>query len=417
MRHGLLLTAVVTVTVPSLLTMVAVVGHEHVTAETGVAAAALDGASGSVAAAVTARIAERDDVSGAQVVSGAPGTVLGSVMTGQRAMGLHMLQSAASASLATSYRGTESVWQSGVDGNVTMLSQVWHQGGGKTLVETSDGATSASAPPAAVQPTGIAVDSSDPASGSPEGVFGVTKNLVKRVGEHYVALYWGSGSVVGRPASVVELYRLNGSLAAEYWLDNQSMMPLRRDLFDASGKNVISEDAFVQIQFGGVTVPQATATSAAPAQQAQSSQPAWTPAASLATFFRSLTAAGWQVPATSPGGLPLYAAASTTTASGEIVDLEYSDGLYDISLFMQRGTLAPDIRGWRSVSVAGQQAFVSGDSVTWAGPGFVYTMIADAPPRTVTLAVKGMSGSGSPSTLDRFGRGFIRLARMMNPFD
>ena len=44
MRHGLLLTAVATVTVPGLLAMLAVVGHEHVAAEAGVSApAALDG--------------------------------------------------------------------------------------------------------------------------------------------------------------------------------------------------------------------------------------------------------------------------------------------------------------------------------------------------------------------------------------
>jgi len=40
MRHGLLLTAVATVTVPGLLAMLAVVGHEHVAVEAGVNAAA-----------------------------------------------------------------------------------------------------------------------------------------------------------------------------------------------------------------------------------------------------------------------------------------------------------------------------------------------------------------------------------------
>ena len=90
------------------------------------------------------------------------------------------------------------------------------------------------------------------------------------------------------------------------------------------------------------------------------------------------------MPGSLPGGLPLYAAASTKTTSGEVVDLEYSDGLYVVSLFVQRGTLAANMAGWQPVDVAGQQAFVSGHSVTWAGLGFVYTMIADAPPQTMT---------------------------------
>ena len=102
------------------------------------------------------------------------------------------------------------------------------------------------------------------------------------------------------------------------------------------------------------------------------------------------------MPGSLPGGLPLYAAASTKTTSGEVVDLEYSDGLYVVSLFVQRGTLAANMPGWQPVRVDGQQAFVSGHSVTWAAAGFVYTMIADAPPQTVTQVVGTLPRSGSP---------------------
>ena len=400
MRFGLLLTAVATVTVPSLLAMTAVMVHDHVAAETGFTAA-LDGAPLSVAlptATTSARATVPDDVAGLQRASGATVTVFSSVATGQQAMGMRLLDLAASASQATSYQGTELVSQSGVGGSVTMISRVWHQGGGQTLVETSSDAAAA----------GTAVASADPASGSPEGVFGVTKDLVSLLSRHYVALYWGGGTVAARPASVVELYRIDGTMAARYWLDSQTLVPLRRELFDMSGK-VISEDSFVSIQFGSFTLPQAASAAAGSAQ-------AWGPAASPARFLASLTKQGWQVPAASPGGLPLYAAASTATASGEIVDLEYSDGLYNISLFVQRGTLAADMPGWRPVRVSGQQAFVSGHSVTWAGPGFVYTVIADAPPQTVTQVVKALSGSGSPGVLGRFGRGFARIASLINPF-
>jgi len=66
--------------------------------------------------------------------------------------------------------------------------------------------------------------------------------------------------------------------------------------------------------------------------------------------------------------------------------------------------------------VGGQPAFVSGHSVTWAVPGFVYTVIADAPPQTVTQVVKALPRDSSPGVLDRLGRGFIRIARAFNPF-
>jgi hypothetical protein len=418
MRHGLLLTAVATVTVPGVLAMLAVVGHEHIAAEAGVSApAALDGTplSGPFpVAAASARAMVRNSVAGAQRAAGTPVTVLSRVTVGQQVMGMRLLIGAADAGLTTSYRGTELISQSGVDGSVKMISQVWHQGDGVTLVETSDGTTvSASARPA----TNVA--SSDPVSGSPEGVFGVTKSLVALLSKHYVAVYGGGGAAVGRAATVVELYRFDGSLAARYWLDKQTMVPLRRELFDTSD-NVISEDSFVQVKFGapvaaGVGVVKAQALTAAP-PASQSAQPAWVATATPATFAASLNEQGWQVPGSLPGGLPLYAAASTKTTSGEVVDLEYSDGLYVVSLFVQRGTLAANMAGWQPVDVGGQQAFVSGHSVTWSGLGFVYTMIADAPPETMTAVVGTLPRSDSPGVLSRLGRGFSRLARVINPF-
>jgi sigma-E factor negative regulatory protein RseB len=419
MRHGLLLTAVATVTVPGLLAMLAVLGHEHVGA--GAAAVALEGAPLSAqlpVALTTAPAAGHEDVAGVQRETGPAVPVLSGVSTGQQAVGIRLLTLAADASLTTSYQGTEAVSQSGVAGSVEMTSQVWHQGGGTTLVETlndvTNDVTSATTHPAVVPTAGIEVASSDPASGSPEGVFGVTTDLVKLLRQHYFALYWGTGSVIDRSATVVALYRSDDSLAARYWLDNRTLVPLRRELYDTSG-HIISDDSFVQIQFGAITLPQLAATGATPTEQTQPAQ-SWITAASPGKFLTSLTGQGWQVPAAPPGGLPLYAAASTTTASGKVVDLEYSDGLYDVSIFMQRGTLAPDMPGWQPVSVAGQQAYVSGHSVTWARLGFVYTVIADAPPQTVAQLVKALPDSGSPGVLGRLGRGFTRLAHVINPF-
>jgi len=401
MRHGLLLTAVATVTVPGLLAVFGVVGHDHLAAEAGGAASmALDGTilSGPFPVApTTARAGLRDNVAAVQQASGAPVTVLSHVTLSQQAMGMSLLNRAAAAGLATTYQGTEMISQSGVDGSVKVISQVWHQGGGMTLVQTSGSTTSAA--------------TSATASDSPEGVFGLTESLVALLGKHYVAVYRGDGTAVDRQASIVELYRFDGSLAARYWLDRQTMVPLRRELFDTSDK-VISEDSFVRVQFGSVTGSPVAAGGAAPQS---ASEPSWVPAGSPARFVATLSAQGWPLPTALPG-LPLYTAASAVIASGQVVDLEYTDGLYVISLFVQRGTLAAGMSGWQPVQLAGQQAYVSGHSVTWATSGFVYTMIADAPPQTVTQAVDGLAGDAPPGLLSRLGRGFERLARLLNPF-
>jgi sigma-E factor negative regulatory protein RseB len=412
MRHGLLMTAVATVTVPGLLAMLAVVGHEHVAAETGVTPAALDGTSLSgpfPVAPATARTAVRNNVAAVQQAAGAPLTVLSRVTVSQQVMGMHLLDGAADAGLSTSYQGTELTAQSGVGGSVKMISQVWHQGSGLTLVATS----SDTAPAAA----SYGVASFDQVSGSPEGVFGVTKSLVALLGKHYVAVDRGGGAAIGRAATVVDLYRFDGSLAAQYWLDKQTMVPLRRELFDTSD-NVISEDSFVQVKFGAGAAPKLVGAGAVKmqSQAGPAGQPSWVAADAPARFLASLAGQGWQVPGSLPGGLPLYSAASAETTNGEVADLEYSDGLYVVSLFVQRGTLAANMAGWRQVSVDGRQAFVSGHSVTWAAPGFVYTMIADTPPQTESQVVGSLPRGGAPGVLGRFGRGFIRLARVINPF-
>ncbi|MGH3251651.1 MAG: hypothetical protein ACRDOI_36330 [Trebonia sp.] len=410
------MTAVATVTVPGLLTMLAVVGHEHVAAEAGVTATALDGAPLSGPSPVaTAQAGVRGDVAGVQPATGAPVAVLGRVTVSQRLMGTRLLDGAAGAGLSTSYQGTELTAQAGVGGGVKVTSQVWHQGKGSTVVETTSGTTSAAGPA-----TASGVTSSDPVSGSPEGVFGVTKSLVALLGKNYVAAYRGGGAAGGRAASVVELYRFDGSLAAQYWLDKQTMVPLRRELFGPSGE-VVSEDSFVQVKFGAPPVSKLAAADAAKARSQADAQPAspsaWVTAVPAARFVTSLSGQGWQVPGSLPGGLPLYGAAWTKTTTGEVVDLQYSDGLYVVSLFVQRGTLAPGMSGWRQANVDGQRAFVSGNSVTWAGPGFVYTMIADAPAQTVTQVVAALPGSGSsPGVLDRLGRGFARIAQVISPF-
>jgi sigma-E factor negative regulatory protein RseB len=288
-----------------------------------------------------------------------------------------------------------------------MISKVWHRGGGLTLIQTS----SAPSRPAAK----TAAASTEMNASSPGGVFGVTKTLVALLGKHYVALYSGHGSVARRSASVIMLYRFDGSLAARYWLDRQTMVPLRRELFDTSDR-LIDEDSFVQVQFGGAADDTLAGARGLSAQSAALQESGWAPAGQPSAFLASLAGQGWRVPGSLSGGLPLYAAASASTASGEVVDLQYSDGLYVVSLFVQRGVLAKDMAGWRQQRLGGQQAWVSGRSVTWAGRGFVYTMVADAPAQTVTRVVGGLPQSAAPGFVGRLGRGLARIASLIIPF-
>ncbi len=366
-RKRLLLTAVVTVTVPGLLAVLAILGHEHA------AAAAADTSAGASSAGT-----------GSAAGPGAASrTLLGWATVTQRALGLRLLTEAATAGQSTSYQGTELIAQSGVGGSVQTVSQVRH-GAGST---------------------------------SPEGVFGVTRPLVSLLGQHYVAVYQGAGTASGRTAEVVGLYRFNGSLAARYWLDKRTTVPLTRELYDTA-EQMIGKDSFVRVRFGALLSPVQAGPAARSAQLTRNARPAqaWSAQQPAARFRTSLASQGWPVPVSLPGGLPLYSAASAKTTAGQVADFEYSDGLYVASLFVQRGSLTPDMAGWRRVRLAGGTAYVSGHSVAWTSAGFVYTMIADAPAQTVTGTVDGLIDNVTGGFLDRLGRGLARLARLANPF-
>ncbi|HEY0936660.1 MAG TPA: hypothetical protein VGD91_23370, partial [Trebonia sp.] len=212
MRYGLLMTAVATVTVPGLLAVAGVVGHDHPAVRIDAAAAALNGTALSgpfPVAPATAHAAVRNDVATMQRAAGLTVTVLRRVTVSQQVMGLRLLGQAADAGLTASYAGTEQIAQPGLKGTVKVVSQVRHRGVSLTLTRPAD-------------------------STAANGVFGVTRPLVALLGKHYVAVYRGEGSAVSRNAAVVELYRFDGSLAARYWLDRQTMVPLRRELFGTS---------------------------------------------------------------------------------------------------------------------------------------------------------------------------------------
>jgi len=403
-RLGLLVSAVVTVTIPGVLAVFAIVGHEHaVTGTEPVSATALadEAAVGPLPMAPAGtNLPVRNSVAGVQRTSGSPVTVFSDVAASQQSYAMGLLVRAAAAGQATTYQGVEVTSQSGVDGTVTVVSQVWHQGGGLTLIRTPSGATP--------------VVSYDTGGRSPAGVFGVTSAQVTLLGKHYVAAYRGAGTASGVPARIVDVYRFDGSLAARFWLDTRTLVPLRRQDFDTADR-LVSDELFTQIRFGPLTEHPTAATTEAPAL-ASSSAAAWVGAGSPVTVVASLAKRGVRLPGTLLAGLPLYAAAWSGTGTGQVTDLEYSDGLSVISLFVQRGTLAASMAGWEPLSLDGIRVYVSGHSVTWAGRGEVYTMIADAPPQTVAEAVAALPGGGQPGLVDRLGRGFDRLAHLVDPF-
>lgn len=319
------------------------------------------------------------------------------------ALATHLLTQAAQAAVLISYHGEEIIshWSGSGSGSV-LVSDIWHASGGQTVTQTL------AAGPAS---TGAPYLSSDTDGQWPEGVLGVTAPLVRLLEAHYVVAYAGAGSADNRTAQIVEAWRQDGSLAARFWLDDATKLPLEREVFDTAS-HVISEDVFINVQFSK------QAPAAAPASGPADPQGPWADPLPAARLL-ALRDQGWLVPRQLPGGLSLFTGAQARTSSGPVLDLGYSDGLSVVSLFEQRGSLAANLTGWQKITVAGHVIYAADPdqrSLTWSSRGMVYTLIADAPAQTVDTVVGALPHDRPPGFWKRMSHGFARLASWVNPF-
>jgi sigma-E factor negative regulatory protein RseB len=234
----------------------------------------------------------------------------------------------------------------------------------------------------------------------------MTPQMVALLAENYQVFPAGHGQVAGRPVQELVLRHLDGRLAARFWLDSVTKLPLRRETFDGHAR-MVSDDVFVSLELGPPTAAAVPRTTSAPGAKPLAG-------AQLAR----LRAAGWPLPAQLPGQLTLLAA-SETGGPSVVVDLAYSDGLSVISLFVQRGHLPAHLNGWSEVALHGDHVYASGRdqrSVAWSARGFVYTLIADAPDQTLDQVVDVLPHNGGPGFFGRMGRGLSRLVSWLDPF-
>jgi hypothetical protein len=371
---------VISVAIPATLTVVAVVGS--LVGQTRQDAAISTSAARQVAAA-------------AKAAGGSSNATQSSAITvAESTPGIKLLTQAAAAGEDMSYQGLELISRWTMTGTSTVLSTVSHTSGGTTVTQT----TQAAAPSA----SGTQL-SYDPYQSLPEGVFGVTKPLVTLLAAHYVAVVNGTDTVAGRPTRIVDVRRMNGQLAARFWLDTQTGLPLRREDYDTNSQ-LITEASFIKVDYGAVPAtpsPTAAATTG------------WNGVAVPAALVSTLRTKGWPLPAVLPGGLSLYAGAVSDSGA---VDLSYSDGLFEVSLFVQRGVLSPKLAGWQIAKIDGHIVLISTRGVTWSASGYVYTVVSDASPDVVTDAVIALPHDTPPGFWSRLGRGLHRLGHMVDPF-
>jgi len=326
--------------------------------------------------------------------------------------GLRLLSQAASACRHVSYQGVQLTAWLGPDGSWTSVANVWHQRDHQTLVQAA-ALPAVPFPPhraATADPDG---DGDEDAGQRDPEIMTMTSQMVALLAENYLVSMAGRGDVAGRPAQELVVRHRDGRLAARFWVDTATKLPLRRETYDGSAQ-MVSEDVFISLKLASPAAAAAAAAAAAPRAAAVAG------GKSLATAqLTRLRTAGWTLPAYLPGQLSLVRATETSGPAGAVVDLAYSDGLSVISLFVQRGHLPAQLSGWSQVAVRGDRVYAAGPdqrSVAWSARGFVYTLIADAPDQTLDQAVGVLPHNSRPGFLGRMGRGLHRLTSWLNPF-
>jgi len=311
-----------------------------------------------------------------------------------------LLTEAAQAAVTLSYQGEEIVSHWGVGAPTAVVTDIWHVGGGPTITQTLVAGSYASSGPYL---------SADTDGQAPEGVLGVTTPLVRLLVTHYVVMYAGTDTADDRAAQVVEARRDDGSLAAKFWLDDATKLPLQRQVFDSAAR-VISEDAFIDVRFDG---------RASPAMPRAVQRGPWADPPLPAARLLAMRSRGWLVLPALPGGLSLFTGNQAKTRTGTVLGLGYSDGLSVVSVFEQHGNLAAKLAGWQKTTVAGHVVYAMQPdqrSLTWSSRGIVYTVIADAPAQTVDAVVGALPHDRAPGFWRRISRGLARLVSLVNPF-
>ena len=250
---------------------------------------------------------------------------------------LALLQRASTASDTTAYQGTQFVTTWAEHGTTTLLVDVGHLPGRGTAVEVRGTGEKPG--------TRYWARSRDRATDLVQ-VGQAGDGALALLSRNYRVVAGGRSSVAGRPVLVVEAHRGWDTIAARFWLDEETGLVLRREVYDEDGQTT-SASAFLEIS---MTAPRMTRVPPTLPESPQD-EVTW-------NQLDDIEDDGWECPRTVSGTMALYEARRVAGDDGDVLHLSYSDGLSIVSVFQQ----------WGSWIRRAARLFAAGDP-RWAGLG------------------------------------------------
>ncbi len=259
-------------------------------------------------------------------------------------------------------------------------------------------------------------------------------SAASRLVRKYIVRVVGGDQTLTRPATRLEIYRRDdGSLRERLWVDDATGLLLRRETYDGAERR-LRLAAYLSLELGvsegsagdesdPVGDEMALARPGGSGRDAGLRERAHGAMTVGVDGLTTLEAAGWSVPPELPGG---YRAIGGYVVSGERsqpLHLVYSDGLYSVSLFQQRGDADWD-------SLPGGAARAEGldwhayewpgavpRRLAWEAQGSTFVLVGDAPPVEFVRIAEALPHPAAPGLLQRVARGVGRLWSWVAPWD
>ncbi|MFZ4515897.1 MAG: hypothetical protein ACOYN3_06255 [Acidimicrobiia bacterium] len=209
----------------------------------------------------------------------------------------------------------------------------------------------------------------------------------------YVLSFRVGPTVAGRSTSVIDA-TIDGSIRERWTVDDQSQMLLARETYDTSGQ-LVRRMQIVNLSVNATPPTTSTTTGFGGSAPVQAARVRETPK-----------------PFVAPNAMLLgYRAIGRYQLGNGALQVLYSDGLRDISIFQQRGTLdaqgLPEGSARTNVGDIAVSQWTAAGASTWAWDrnGVVFTMVSDAPPEELRMMVEQLRPA-KPSWWNRF-RGWV----------
>lgn len=233
----------------------------------------------------------------------------------------------------------------------------------------------------------------------------------------------GSDRLLDRPCTRLEVTRRSdGRLVERLWVDDKSGLLLRRETY-AGEDQMLRMVAYLRLDLSPENNPRIEqeirpTRGQRPGQARRELQVGDVDALGRA----ALRDAGWVVPEELSHDYLIDGTYALTAGDSQPLQSVYSDGLYTVSLFEQRGRLDPaTLPG--GAEVTGEFGF---DAYTWPGAvprrvvweaeGVTWSLVGDAPPDEFSAIIDSLPQPQPDRITERLRRGLSRLWAWVSPW-